>query len=106
MPLVGLTYKKYARKVHQIIHGFVQGETAETWINPKYRKQYVQLDYLALLSHYGVEGNKVVRIKQSELLRTSLIYKNDGAMSLEKFLTNMQTIFTGLYENGKIIDES
>ena len=32
--LIGLTYKTDARKVHKIIHGFIQGETSETWINP------------------------------------------------------------------------
>ena len=61
--LNGLTYKKYARKVHQLIHGFVQGETAETCINPKERKHDGWRDYLALLDHYGGEGNKAVRIK-------------------------------------------
>ena len=35
VPLTGLTYKTYARKVHQLIHGFVKGETADTWIKPK-----------------------------------------------------------------------
>ena len=28
VPLIGLTYKTYSRKLHQLIHGFVQGETA------------------------------------------------------------------------------
>jgi hypothetical protein len=28
-PLVGVFYKTDARKVHQLIHGFVQGETSE-----------------------------------------------------------------------------
>ena len=27
VPLAGLTYKTDARKVHQLIHGFLQGET-------------------------------------------------------------------------------
>ena len=31
--------------------------------NPKESKQDGQLDYLALLAHYGGEGNKEVRIK-------------------------------------------
>ena len=35
VPLTGLTYKTYSRRVHQIIHGFVQGKTSEIWINPK-----------------------------------------------------------------------
>ena len=37
--LTGLTYKKYTRKLHQVIHGFVPGETTETWIKHKERKQ-------------------------------------------------------------------
>ena len=41
MSLTGLTYKKYARKVNQLIHGFVQDETAEKWIKTKKRKQDV-----------------------------------------------------------------
>ena len=98
--LTGLTCKKYARKVHHIIHGFVQVETADTWINFKERKQDNQLDYLALLDHYGGEGNKEVRIKEAESLRTSLIYNNERVMSFEKFITNMQKNFTGLSDNG------
>ena len=63
MPLAGLTYKIDSRKVNQIIHGFVQGETTETWINPKESNQDGRLDYLALLTHYGGEGKKEVRVK-------------------------------------------
>ena len=63
VPLAGLTYKTYSRKVHQLIYGFVQGENAETWINPKESNQDGRLDYLALLTHYGGEGKKEVRVK-------------------------------------------
>ena len=38
MPLTSLTYKTDARKVHQIVHVFVKGETTGTWINPKEKK--------------------------------------------------------------------
>ena len=106
VPFSGLNYKIDARKVHQIIHGFIQGETSETWINPKERKQYVRLNYLYLLDHYGGKGNKAVLIKEAEALRTSLIYKNGRAMSFEKFITNMRTMFKGLYENGEILNDS
>ena len=75
--MTGLTYKTDARKVHQLIHGFVQGETAETWINLKEKKLDCQLEYLALLSHHGYEGNKAVRTKEAEALQTYLIYKNE-----------------------------
>ena len=71
--LDGLTYKTYARKFYQLIHGFVQGETSETWINPKERKQGDRMDYLALMAHYGGKGNKAVRVKEAEALWTSRI---------------------------------
>ena len=76
MPLTGLTYKIDARKMHQLIRGFVQGETAKTWIKPKYTRQDGCLDYLALLAHYKGEDNKAAQIKEAEALQTSLIYKN------------------------------
>ena len=39
MLLTVLAYNIDARKVHQLIHGFLQGETAEILIKPKERKQ-------------------------------------------------------------------
>ena len=104
--LTGLTYKTDAREVHQLIHRFVQGETSDTWIKTKERKQDSRLDDLALLANYGGKGNKSVQIKESEALRTSLIYKNKGAMPSKKFLKNMQTMLTGFSENGEIFNNS
>ena len=106
MPLKCLTYKTDIRKIHKLIHRFLQGETAETWINPKERKQDGRLDYLALLDHYGGEGNKELQIKEAEALQTLLIYKNERSMTLNMFLTNMQTMFTGFSENENILNDS
>ena len=106
VPLTGLTYKIDAKEAHKGIHEFVQVETAKTWINPKENKQDGQLDYPALLAHYGVEGNKTLRIKEAEELRTLVIHRNKKAMSFEKFLTNMKTIVTGFSKNGDILNES
>jgi hypothetical protein len=102
-PLTGLIFKTDARKVHQLIHGFVQGETAEVWIKPKEKKKNGRIDLLALQAHYGGEGNKKVRIKEAEVLRTSLTYKNERAMSFEKFLTSMQAMFTGFADNEEVL---
>ena len=52
------------------------------------------------MAQYGGEGNKAVRIKEEEALQTPLIYKNEKAMFFKKFLRNMQTMFTGFYDNG------
>jgi hypothetical protein len=102
-PLTGIVFKTDARKVHQLIHGFVQGETSETWIKPKEKKQNGRLDFQALQAHYGGEGNKSVRIKEAEVLRTTLAYKNERAMSFEKFLTSMQAMFTGFEDNDEVL---
>jgi hypothetical protein len=104
--LVGVFYKTDVRKVHQLIHGFVQGETAETWIKPKEKSQNGRLDFKALQAHYGGKGKKSVRIKESEVLRNSLHYKNERAMSFEKFLTNMQTMFTGFEDNNELLTDA
>ena len=42
--LTGLTEKTDARKVHQLIHGFAQGETSDTWTKSKEKKQYGGVD--------------------------------------------------------------
>ena len=47
-----------------------------------------------------------MQIKESGRLWTLLIYKNERAVSFNKFLTNMQTMFTGFSKNGEIINES
>ena len=47
-----------------------------------------------------------MRIKEAEVLQTLLIYNNERVVSFEKFLTNMQTMFTGFSENGDILNDS
>jgi hypothetical protein len=76
------------------------------WIKPKEKRQNFQLDFKALQAHYGGKGNKSVRIKEAEVLRNSLHYKNERAMSLEKFLTNMQAIFTGFKNNKELLTDA
>jgi hypothetical protein len=105
-PLTGLIFKTDARKVHQLIHGFIQGEIAETWIKPKEKRQDGRIDYQALAAHYGGEGNKSVRIAEAEVLRTTLHYKSERTMTFEKFLTNMQSMFTGFADNGEVLSDA
>ena len=47
-----------------------------------------------------------MQIKEEDALQTSLIYNNERAKSFKNFLSNMQTIFTGLSENGEILNDS
>ena len=104
-PTTGLIYKNDAQKVHQLIHGFVQGKVAKTWIKPIVKRQSGQLDYKALQAHYGDEGNKLVRIKEAEVLRRTLHYKSERAMPFEKFLTNLQSMFTGFADNEEVLTD-
>jgi hypothetical protein len=105
-PLTGLVFKTDARKVHQLIHSFVQGEAAETWIKPIAKRQNGRITYFALKAHYGGEGNKSVRISEAEGLRTTLIYRNERQMSFDKFLTSMQTMFTGFEDNDEFLSNA
>ena len=86
------------RKAHQIINIFMQGETSETWVKPREKKQHGKVNFKSLQFHYGGEGNIDAQIKESEVMRNILHYKNENAMSFAKLLTNMQTMFTGFEE--------
>jgi hypothetical protein len=103
--LIGAVFKIDARKVHHLIHGFVQGKTAEVWVKQSERRQNGQLDLQALQAHCGGKGNKTVRIKEAENLRTPLTCKNERAMSFKKFLTSMQAMFTGFKDNNEVLTD-
>ena len=64
------------------------------------------MDYVSLLAHYGGGVNKSVRVKEAEALRKKFIYKNERSVPLEKFITNMQTMFTRFSENVEILNDS
>ena len=100
-PLFGIVYKTNVRKVHQLIHAFVKGETTEPWIEPKEKRRDGRVNFKALQAHYGGEGNKAVRIKEAEVPRKTLHYKNERAVSFEKFLTDMQSMFAGFEDNNE-----
>ena len=64
-----------------------------------------RLDYLDLLAQYGGKGNKAMWVKEARDFWTLLIYNNQKAMLLEKFLTNTQTMFTGFSKNEEILND-
>ena len=105
-PLTGQVFRADARKVHQLIHGFVQGESSETWTKPSKSMKNGRIDYQALLAHYGGEGSKSVRIQEAEALRATLSYKNERAMTFEKFLTQMQAMFAGFESMGEVMTDA
>jgi hypothetical protein len=103
--LTGMTFQADSRKVHQLITGLVHGEAAETWIKSVARRRNGRMDFRALTDHYGGAGNKSVRIKEAEVLRRTLTYKNERAMSFERFITNMNLMFVAYAENEEVISE-
>jgi hypothetical protein len=105
-PMFGIGYKQDARKLHQLLHGFVQGETAETWIKAFLRKQDGRVDYKGLLGHFGGEGNKSILIKEAENLRKNLFYKNERGMKLETFLTSMELMFESFAKHEEVLTEA
>jgi hypothetical protein len=100
-PLTGTTFSADTKTVHQLIHGFIQGETAEVWARPTAGRKSGRLDYRALQAHYEGEGNKQIRLEEAEQLRKSLMYKNERVLSFDKFLTSMQKMFQGFYDAGE-----
>ena len=79
--------------LHQMIHGFVQGLTAETWIKSSEKRQDGWVEFKALQAHYGVKVDKAVLIKDVGVLRNTLNYNSWNDASFEKFLTNIQYMF-------------
>jgi hypothetical protein len=99
-PLTGPAFKSDARKVHQLLVGFVQGEIAATWIKDHKKKHDGRIDMKALRAHFSGKGHKSVQLKEAEALRTNLHYKNERVMTFENFLTKMQYMFLA-YEDNK-----
>jgi hypothetical protein len=100
-PLTGTIFSADAKTVHQLIHGFIQGETAEVWTRTTANKKNGRLDFRALQAHYEGEGNKQIRLEEAEQLRKTLMYKNERVLSFDKFLTSMQKMFQGFYDAGE-----
>ncbi|KAI2496708.1 hypothetical protein MHU86_17804 [Fragilaria crotonensis] len=104
-PLVGASFQADARKVHQLIKGFLQTETAEQWVKPHARKQNGRIDFKALRAHYSGEGNTSRRIADAERIRDTLHYKNERAMQFSAFLDKIQKMFNIYEEEGEPMTE-
>jgi Mg2+ and Co2+ transporter CorA len=100
-PLTGTIFGADAKTVHQLIHGFIQGETAEIWTRSNARRKNGRLDFQALQAHFEGEGNKQIRLDEAEQLRRNLMHKNERVLSFDKFLTSMQRMFQGFYDAGE-----
>ena len=100
-PLWGVHYESDKCQVHQLILGFVQGETADEWIKGIKMRCDGRRDMRLLRDHFAGEGNTTRRISEAERLRDTLHYKSERSMSFEVFLDKVQKMLTIFCEEGE-----
>ena len=100
-PLAGTKFEADARRVHQMVRGFVQGEQSEQWVKSIRKRKNGREDVKALRSHYQGEGNATRRIADASRLRDTLHYKSERMMAFATFLTQVQHMFNLYAEHGE-----
>ena len=78
----------------------------DTCIKPRENKQYGWVYSKSIQDHYGGKGNKDSQIKEVEILSNTLHYNSERVMSFEKFLNNMQSMFTVFEDNNKLLTKA
>jgi len=104
-PLVGQYYTADARRVHNLLLGFLQGENTESWIKSVARYQDGRRDMTALRRHYSGEGNSTRRISDAKRIQQTLHYKTERALLFNKFLDSLQKMFTIFEEEEEPLTE-
>ncbi len=104
-PLTGQYYIADARRVHNLLVGFLQGENTENWIRNIARYQDGRRDMIALRRHYAGEGNSTRRIADAKRIQNSLHYKTERALPFNKFLDSLQRMFTIFEEENEPLTE-
>jgi hypothetical protein len=93
-PHNGPFYLADARRVHNLITGFLQGELTEGWIRPIARYQDGHRDMQALCDHYAGDGISTRRIAEAKRIQSTLHYNSERALPFHKFLDSLQKMFT------------
>jgi hypothetical protein len=104
-PLEGQYYLADTRRVHTLLHGYLQGENTESWIRSIARHQDGCRDMTALRRHYAGEGNSTRRIADAKKIQTTLHYKTERALPFNKFLDSLQRMFTIFEEENEPLTE-
>ena len=105
-PLVGQYFVADARRVHNLLIGYLQGENTETWIRSIAKYQDGRKDMMALRRHYAGEGNSTRRIADAKKIQTTLHYKTERALPFNKFLDSLvQPMFTIFEEENEPLTE-
>ena len=93
-PFTGQYYIADARRVHNVLVGFLQGENTENWIRNIAKYQDGRRDVIALRRHYAVEGNSTQRIADAKRPQATLHYKTERVLPFYTFLDSLQKMFT------------
>ena len=104
-PLEGQYFLADSRRVHQLLHGFLQGEHTESWIRSIARYQDGRRDMTELRRHYAGEGNSTRRISDAKKIQSTLHYKSERALPFSKFLDTLQRMFTIFEEENEPLTE-
>lgn len=104
-PLTGQYFVADTRRVHNLLTGFLQGETTDSWIRTIAKHQDGRRDMIALRRHYAGEGNNTRRIADAKRIQATLHYKVERALPFNKFLDSLQRMFTIFEEEGEPMTE-
>jgi hypothetical protein len=96
--LQGQFFVADAKRVHNLLLRFLQGESTENWIRSVACYQDGRRDMEALRRHYAGEGNSTRCIADAKQIQQSPHYKSERALSFSKFLDSLQRMFT-IFEN-------
>ena len=105
-PLSGPHFETDARRVHQLVTSFTQGEILEQWIKMHARKQNGCIDLEALYTHYKCAGNTSRRIAEASRLNEALHYKNERSLPFTTLIAKMQHMFNLLEEEYEPMTEA
>ncbi len=103
-PLTGQYYIADARRVHNLLVGFLQGENTEHWTRNIARYQDGRCEMTALRRISG-EGNSTRRIADAKRIQNLLHYKTERALPFNKFLDSLQRMFTIFEEENEPLTE-
>ena len=92
-PLSGEYFDADKVAVFNMIVSFTTGQPAGDWIKSTLRYSNGRRSMIALRTHFAGEGNASRTLADADRLKETLHYKNERAMTFEKFLTNMQKMF-------------
>ena len=92
-PLTGTNFEADARRVHQMVRGYVQGEHSEQWVKELRAHQNGRADIKALRRHFSGEGNATRRIADAKRLRDTIHYRNERSLPFELFLPKVKEMF-------------